>query len=99
MSPTPATMVNTPKAFSPVRRTDWSYPRTKQLRGRLPPIGFPQHPDQNRPELGARRFIPKSVIVSDNIYTCFRPKDRGPASPERGPRLVWSGLDAEPGAS
>jgi hypothetical protein len=33
MSPIPATMATTPKTFSPVRRTDVSYPRTTQLRG------------------------------------------------------------------
>jgi hypothetical protein len=33
MSPIPATMATTPKTFSPIRRTDVSYPRTTQLRG------------------------------------------------------------------
>jgi hypothetical protein len=50
MSPIPATMATTPKTFSPVRRTDLGYPRTTQLRGRLPAIGLSQHPDQHRPE-------------------------------------------------
>src|SRR4029450_12553376 len=36
MSPIPATMANTPKTFSPVRRTDLGYPRTTQLRGGCP---------------------------------------------------------------
>ena len=36
ISPIPATMANTPRTFSPVRRTDVNYPRTTQLRGRLP---------------------------------------------------------------
>jgi hypothetical protein len=36
IGPIPATMANTPKTFSPVRRTDVNYPRTTQLRGRLP---------------------------------------------------------------
>jgi hypothetical protein len=31
--PDSATMATTPKPFSPVRRTDVSYPRTTQLRG------------------------------------------------------------------
>lgn len=36
ISPIPATMANTPRTFSPVRRTDVNYPRTTQLRGTLP---------------------------------------------------------------
>jgi hypothetical protein len=41
MSPIPATMANTPKTFSPVRRTDLGYPRTTQPRGRLPAVRPP----------------------------------------------------------
>jgi hypothetical protein len=48
MSPIPATMATTPKTFSPVRRTDLGYPRMTQLRGRLPAIGFSEHPDEHR---------------------------------------------------
>jgi hypothetical protein len=44
-SPIAATMANTPKTFSPVRRTDLGYPRTTQLRGRLPAVRLPQHAD------------------------------------------------------
>src|SRR4029450_6410115 len=49
MGPIPATMANTPKTFSPVRRTDLGYPGTTQLRGRLPAVRLPQHADQHRP--------------------------------------------------
>jgi len=49
ISPIPATMANTPKTFSPVRRTDLGYPRTRQLRGRLPAVHLPQHADRHRP--------------------------------------------------
>jgi hypothetical protein len=45
ISPIAATMANTPKTFSPVRRTDLGYPRTTQLRGRLPAVRLPQHAD------------------------------------------------------
>src|SRR4029453_12469708 len=47
ISPIPATMAATPKTFSPVRRTDLGYPRTTQLRGRLPAVRLPQHPDEH----------------------------------------------------
>ena len=45
ISPIAATMANIPKTFSPVRRTDLGYPRTTQLRGRLPAVRLPQHAD------------------------------------------------------
>jgi hypothetical protein len=45
ISPIAATMANIPKTFSPVRRTDLGYPRTTQLRGRLPAVRIPQHAD------------------------------------------------------
>jgi hypothetical protein len=50
MSPIPATMATTPKTFSAVRRTDLSYPRATQLRGRLPAIGFSEHANEHRPK-------------------------------------------------
>jgi hypothetical protein len=43
-------MATTPKTFSPVRRTGFSYPTATQLRGRLPPIPFSQHPDKHLPD-------------------------------------------------
>src|SRR5215211_4384101 len=50
ISPIAATMASTPKTISPIRRTDLDYPRTTQLRGRLPAVGFSERPDQHRPE-------------------------------------------------
>jgi hypothetical protein len=53
-SPIAATMANTPKTFSPVRRTDLGYPRTTQLRGRLPAVRLPQHADSTALASGPR---------------------------------------------
>src|SRR5215216_6984887 len=51
MSPTPATMATTPKTFSPGPSHGLELPkRATQLRGRLPRIRFPQHPDEHRPQ-------------------------------------------------
>src|SRR4029450_6117043 len=66
ISPIPATMAATPKTFSPVRRTDLGYPRTTQLRGRLPAVRLPQHPDEHhskRPSSSESRQRSAWVVV------------------------------------